>query len=95
LKKKPVKILKKLTSSVRFYKPKTEKTKPNPNRKKLSQTEKTKSNRFEPVFILNNQTKPGRFESISVFFLQNKFSLVIFFNKNRADDILENEDTTC
>jgi hypothetical protein len=31
LKKKPIKILKKPTSSIRFYKSKTEKTKPNPN----------------------------------------------------------------
>ena len=36
VKKKPIKILKKPTGSVRFwfYKPKTKKTKPNPNRKK-------------------------------------------------------------
>jgi len=35
-KKKPIKILKKPAGSVRFrfYKPKTEKTEPNPNRKK-------------------------------------------------------------
>jgi hypothetical protein len=38
---KPIKILKKLTGSVRFYKPETEKqTEPNPNRKKPSQTGK-------------------------------------------------------
>jgi hypothetical protein len=61
--------LKKLTGSIRFwfYKPETEKTKPNLNRKKpektepnrtnlkkLSQTKKTEPNRFEPVFILKN-----------------------------------------
>ena len=88
--------MKKPTSSVWFYKPKTEKTKPNPNRKKLSQTGKTKSNQFEPIFVLKNQTKPGQFEPVLVFYLQNKLSLVIFFNKNQAkpDDILENEDTT-
>jgi hypothetical protein len=41
--KKPIKILKKPTSSVRFYKPETEKTEPKPEKnrakpKKLSQT---------------------------------------------------------
>jgi len=66
--------LKKLTSSVRFYKPETEKIKPNPNkknrkkisqiektepnRKKPSQTRKTKPNQFEHVFVLKNRTKP-------------------------------------
>jgi hypothetical protein len=42
---KPIKILKKLAGSVRFqfYKPKTEKTKPNPNRKKPSQTGKKRT----------------------------------------------------
>jgi hypothetical protein len=76
---KPIKILKKLTGSVRFrfYKPETKKTKPNrtrtqknrkktePNRKK---TEKTKPSRFEPVFFLKNRTKPGRFEPVSIRF---------------------------
>jgi hypothetical protein len=58
--KKPIKILKKLTGSVRFrfYKPKTEKTeskqkklekKPSQIRKKPSQTEKIEPNQFEPV----------------------------------------------
>jgi hypothetical protein len=37
---KPIKILKKPTGLVRFYKPETEKTEPNPNRKKPSQTGK-------------------------------------------------------
>ena len=70
---KPIKILKKSTSSIRFwfYKLETEKTEPNPNRKKpekkpsktgqkLSQTEKpsqNEPNRFEPVFVLKNQTE--------------------------------------
>jgi hypothetical protein len=51
-KKKPIKlmkILKKPASSVRFrfYKPKTEKTEPNPNRKKPNRTSK-KSSQIEP-----------------------------------------------
>jgi hypothetical protein len=51
----------------RFYKSKTEKTEPNPNRKKPSQTGKNRAkpgktkkiepNRFEPVFILKNRTE--------------------------------------
>jgi Ni,Fe-hydrogenase I large subunit len=53
VKKKPIKILKKLTSSVRFrfYKPETEKTKPNQtqtekNRKKIKLNQK--KNRAKP-----------------------------------------------
>jgi hypothetical protein len=65
--------LKKLTCSVLFYKSETEKTEPNPNRKKSeknranpknqvkpSQTKKIKSNQFEPVFVLRNQTEPNQ-----------------------------------
>jgi len=37
---KPIKILKKPTGSVRFYKPETEKTEPNPNRKNRAKLEK-------------------------------------------------------
>jgi hypothetical protein len=46
--KKPIKILKKPTGLVRFrfYKPETEKTKPNRTEPK---PEKTEPNRFEPV----------------------------------------------
>jgi hypothetical protein len=70
-KKKPIKILKKPAGSVwfGFYKPKTEKTEPNLNRKKPSQnqqktepkpsqTKKTKSNQFEPDFVLKNRIEP-------------------------------------
>jgi len=51
---KPSKILKKPTGSVQFwfYKLETEKTEPNPNRKK------TEPNRFELVFVLKNWTEP-------------------------------------
>jgi len=53
--KKQIKILKKPTSSVRFrfYKPETEKTKPNLNRKKRKKNRakpKIEPNRFELVF---------------------------------------------
>jgi len=105
VKKKPIKlikILKKLTSSIqfRFYKLKTKKTEPNPNRKekkrvktektklKPSQTEKTESNRFELVFILKNQTKPNRNQLVPVLirfrFFLKKINLVIFLNKNQT-----------
>jgi hypothetical protein len=78
--KKPIKILKKSASSVRFrfYKPKMEKTEPNqqktePKLKKTSQTKKTKPNRFEPVFVLKNRTETSRCELVSVFFLKFRF----------------------
>jgi len=50
VKKKPIKILKKLTCSVRFYKSETEKTEPNPNKKK------SEKNQANP----KNQVKPGK-----------------------------------
>jgi len=45
---KPIKILKKLTGSVRFwlYKLETEKTKPNPNKKTRKKPSQTGLNRF-------------------------------------------------
>jgi hypothetical protein len=51
--------LKKPAGPVRFwfYKQKTEKTEPNPNRKKPEKNEKTKPNRLEPVFVLKNRTE--------------------------------------
>jgi hypothetical protein len=67
---KPIKILKKSTGSVWFwfYKPETEKTEPNPNRKKLeknraklkkpSQTGFCPKNRAKPVFVLKTEPKP-------------------------------------
>ena len=85
--------MKKPTGSFRFYKPETEKTELNPNRKKwkktepnrkkLSQTGKTESNRFYP----KNQTKTGQFEPVSVrfrFFLK-KFGLITFLYKNQTE----------
>jgi hypothetical protein len=67
-KKKPIKILKKPTGSVRFrfFKPGTGKTEPNRKKtgKKPSQTEKTEPNRFEPIFSLKNQTEPNRNRSV-------------------------------
>jgi hypothetical protein len=70
---KPIKILKKPTSSLwfRFYKPETKKL--NPNRKNWKKTE---SNRFEPVFFLKNRTETGRF---GFGFFIKKFGLVTFF----------------
>jgi hypothetical protein len=48
---KPIRILKKPTSSVRFrfYKPETEKTEPNPNRKNPKKTEPNRKNQAKPV----------------------------------------------
>ena len=53
---KPIRIFKKLTGSIRFYKPETKKTKPNQtqtqtqkNRAKPNQTGKNRAGRFEPI----------------------------------------------
>jgi hypothetical protein len=56
--KKPIKILKKPASSIRFGfdKPKTKKNQA--KSKKPSQIKKTKSNWFEPVFVLKTKPKP-------------------------------------
>jgi len=83
VKKKPIKILKKPTGSVRFrfYKPETEKTKLNPNRKnpcqskKQSQTNKTEPNRFESVFV----QKKNRKRSVSTGFDFFKIQFGYFF----------------
>jgi hypothetical protein len=63
--------LKKPTGSVQFwfYKLETEKTKPNPNRKKTEPNRnKTEPNRFELVFVLKklNRTKTGLFGPVSI-----------------------------
>jgi len=89
-KKKPIKILKKSAGQVRFrfYKQKTEKTEPNPNRKKpeknrakTGKSKKTKPNRFEPVFVLKNRTelKPVGLNRFQFGFFFFKFGLVSFF----------------
>jgi len=53
-----------MTGSVRFYKPKTEKTelkkkleKTEPKRKNTEPNRKIEPNRFEPVFVLKNRTE--------------------------------------
>jgi hypothetical protein len=78
-----------LTGSIRFYKPETKESEPNPNQAKPkktepkpSQTEKTEPNRFELVFVLKNQTEPklvglNRFRF--AFGVLKKISLVTFF----------------
>jgi len=54
-----------MTGSVWFYKLETEKTEPNPNKKKSSQTRKKPS----PIgFSLKNRTETGQFELVSVQF---------------------------
>jgi hypothetical protein len=57
--------LKKLTDSIRFrfYKPETEKTKPNPNRKKPEK--KPSQTGFSSK--KTNRTETGQFELVSVF----------------------------
>ena len=53
---KPIKILKKLAGSIRFYKQKTKKTEPNQNRKKQ------KKNRAKPETPSQNRAKPEKTE---------------------------------
>jgi hypothetical protein len=47
MKKKLIKILKKPTGSVRFYKSEIEKTEPNPNRKNIVKPEKNSQNQVK------------------------------------------------
>jgi len=77
--KKQIKILKKPIGSVRFYEPETEKTEPNPNKKKPSQTKK---NRAKLVWIgffpkKSNRIETGWFEPILVF-LKKKLVWLLF-----------------
>jgi hypothetical protein len=79
--------LKKPANSVQFhfYKPKTEKTKPNPNRKKTEQ-----KNRAKPVFVLKNQTEPkpvglNRFWFGFSFFFKKISVWLLFFYKKRTE----------
>jgi hypothetical protein len=87
---KLIKILKKPTGSVRFYKPETEKIEPNLNRKKTkpnqknwAKLEKTEPNRFELAFILKNRPEPNpvglnRFQFGLGFFLKKSIWLFFF-----------------
>jgi len=69
LKKKPIKILKKPTGSVRFYKPKTKKT-------------ETEQKKTEPNWK-KNQAKPVSVRFW--FFLKKKIRFGYFFYKNRTE----------
>ena len=80
-------FFKKLIGSVwfRFYKPETEKTKPNPNRKKPSQSRKNRAKPKKTKPDRKNQTEPEKNRAKPVFILKtepkpiglNKF---VFFN---------------
>ena len=80
---KPIKILKKSTGLVWFwfYKPETEKTEPNSNRKKLEKNRAKLKKPSQTGFCPKNRTKTGRFEPVLVRFQLKKkdFSLVTFF----------------
>jgi hypothetical protein len=80
---KPIKILKKSTGLVWFwfYKPETEKTEPNSNRKKLEKNRAKLKKPSQTGFCPKNRTKTGRFEPVLVRFQFKKkdFSLVTFF----------------
>jgi hypothetical protein len=51
-------FFKKLTGSVRFYKPETKKTEPNPNRKKPSQNQKKTESIRKTELNQKNRVKP-------------------------------------
>jgi hypothetical protein len=68
--------LKKLTGSVRFYKPKTKKIEPNQTQtektgKNRAKTDPNQKNRAKLVFVIKNRTETGRFEPVLVFFKKN------------------------
>ena len=88
--------MKKQVGSVRFrfYKQKTKKIEPNPNRKKPEKKPEPKPEKTKPKPVWTgfcskklepNRTKTGWFDSVSVWFrfFLKIFSLVIFFNKNQ------------
>jgi hypothetical protein len=83
--------LKKPTGSVlfRFYKPETEKTESNPNKKKPGkkpkQTGKTEPNQFEPVSFKITESKPVDLNRLRFSFDLKKNSLVTFFDENRIE----------
>jgi hypothetical protein len=80
--KKPIRILKTSTGSIRFYKPETKKTESNPNWKNRAKPEKTRAKLVWTGFCFKkrNRIETARFESVSFFF---NFGLVIFFYKSR------------
>jgi len=83
----------------RFFKPGTEKTELNPNRKNRAKPEKNRAkpepNRFEPVFVLKNRTETGRFEPVSVRFrfFKKKIQFGYFFDKNRTEPKMNTSNT--
>jgi hypothetical protein len=77
-----------------FYKSKTEKTEPNPNRKKPKKIEpnrkKLSQNRAMPVwtgFVLKNRTKPKsvNLNQVRFFLRKNNFKLIIFLIKTEPN----------
>ena len=88
---KPIKILKKLANSVRFwfYKPEINKKrteskpekKPSQTGKKPSQTGKNQAKLVWTDFFPKkpNRTETGRFEPVSVFLKKNKFQFGYLF----------------
>jgi hypothetical protein len=82
MKKKLIKILKKLTGSVQFYKPKPKKPnwtepKPEKHRAKTEPNWKHRAKRFEPVFCSKNRTEIDQFEPVLVFFLNSVWLLFL------------------
>ena len=89
--KKSIKILKKLTGSVRFqfYKLKTKKQNRNELKQKKTKPnrQKTEPNRFEQIFVLKNriEPKPVGLNWFQVNFFKKISVWLIFFDKNRTE----------
>jgi len=65
----------------RFYKPETEKTKPNQTQtgKKTEPNRKNRANRFKPVFFLKKQTEPKPVSLNQFWLFLKKIDLITFF----------------
>jgi hypothetical protein len=79
VKKNRLKFCKNRPVRFRFYKPKTEKTEPNPNRKKPEKNRVKPKKPIQTGFCPKkpNRTETGRFELVLVFFLN--IDLVTFY----------------
>ena len=85
VKKKPIKILKKLTGLVQFYNSETKKTKPKKNQVKSEKTDPNRKNQAKPIwtgFVLKNQTKLVSLNRYRFSFFLNQFNYI--FNKNQT-----------
>ena len=86
MKKNRLKFCKNRPVQFRFYKSKTEKTEPNPNRKKPEKNRAKPKKPIQTGFCPKkpNRTETGRFELVLVFFFKYRFGYFLF-DKNRTE----------